>query len=127
MTVEDDQLEIIRGIMNDPEGYDYSDVPMLYMQLRSMGFLVEDTTDDDSYNIIKMRALSGLYANDSLMLTIAITRACNFDCSYCFEGNRTGKPMSDEVIEKLIRFIENYHTPKMSITWYGGEPLLAFD
>lgn len=127
MTVEDDQLEVIRGIMNDPEGYDYSEVPMLYMQLRSMGFLVEDTTDDDTYNIIKMKALSRLYANDSLMLTIAITRACNFDCSYCFEGNRTGKPMSDEVIEKLIRFIENYHTPKMSITWYGGEPLLAFD
>ncbi len=105
MTVEDGQLDVVRGIMADPEGFDYSDSAFLYMQLRSLGFLVEDSKDDDFYNIKKMRNLTQLYADDTLALTIAITRACNFDCSYCFEGNRAGKPMSDEVEEKLIRFI----------------------
>lgn len=127
MTVEEDQLETVRGIQNDPEGFDYSSVPMLYMQLRGLGFLVEDTRDDDYYNVAKLRNLTFLYADDALNLTIAITRACNFDCSYCFEGNRTGKPMSPEVEEKLIRFIRGYRTNRLNIVWYGGEPLLAFD
>ena len=33
LLVKDEELPIIRGIMADPEGYDYSAVPMLYMQL----------------------------------------------------------------------------------------------
>lgn len=127
LTVDNGILEKIQGIMADPEGYDYSDCPTLYMQLRSCGFIVEDEADDDFYNITKMRALSSLYSTNRLMLTIAITRACNFDCSYCFEGNRTGKPMSEEVEEKLIKFISNSGAKNLSITWYGGEPLLAFD
>ena len=83
---------MVREIMKDPEGYDYSDAALLYIQLRSLGFLVEDSQDDAFYNITKMRALTNQYADSSLMLTIAITRACNFDCSYCFEGNRMEDP-----------------------------------
>lgn len=127
LTVEPQQLDVIRGIMADPEGYDYSDVPMLYVQLRNLGYLVNDDTDDNFYNITKMRALTGLYSSGNLSLTIAITRACNFDCSYCFEGNRTGKPMSKAVEEKLMRFIRSSKASSLNITWYGGEPLLAYD
>lgn len=127
LTIEDNQLTTIQSIMENPEGYHYSDVPMLYIQLRSLGFLVEDTQDDDFYNITKMRTLSNLYASNQLTLTIAITRACNFDCHYCFEGNRSGKPMSEEVERNLLNFIEHFHTNSLSIIWYGGEPLLAFD
>ena len=127
MKVEDNEVETIQGIMENPEGYDYSKVPMLYMQLRTLGYLVEDHQDDDLYNITKMRNLTHLYEGNSLMLTVAITRACNFDCSYCFEGNRTGKPMSQEVEDKLIRFIQSFKADQLSIIWYGGEPLLAFD
>lgn len=127
LKVEDCELDVVRGIMADPEGYDYSKVPMLYMQLRSLGYLVEDRQDDNLYNIIKMRHLTHLYGGNTLMLTVAITRSCNFDCSYCYEGNRTGKPMSQEVEDKLIRFIKSFKADHMGITWYGGEPLLAFD
>ena len=127
MTVGDDQLDVIRGIMADPEGYDYGNCAMLYMQLRSHGFLVEDGKDDDFYYVSKMRNLTRLYSDNMLMLTIAVTCACNFDCSYCFEGSHLGKPMSEEVEEKLIRFIKAHKAENLSITWYGGEPLLAFD
>ncbi|MBQ6622261.1 MAG: radical SAM protein, partial [Mogibacterium sp.] len=127
LKVEDEELPIIQKIARDPEHADYSALPMLYMQLRSMGFLVEDSADDDLYNIIRMRALTELYAPGNLLLTIAVTRACNFDCSYCFEGNRTGKPMSQEVEDQLIKFIGRFYTPNVSLTWFGGEPLLAFD
>lgn len=126
-TVEPDQLAAVQGIMEDPEGFDYSEVPMLYMQLRSMGYLVEDGRDDDLYNIVKMRTLTNLYAPKNLLLTVAITRACNFDCPYCFESNRTGAPMSDEVEDKLVRFIEKFNSPTVGLVWYGGEPLLAWN
>lgn len=126
LTVNERQLEAVRGIMADPEGYDYGNSAMLYMQLRSHGFLVEDRTDDDFFYVSKMRNLTKLY-DSSLMLTIAVTCACNFDCSYCFEANHTGKPLSKEVEDKLIRFIKAHKSDSLSITWYGGEPLLAFD
>lgn len=127
MKVKDEEVATIKGIMADPEGFDYSEVSMLYMQLRMLGYLVDDRQDDDLYNIIKMKHLSFLYSGNTLLLTIAITRACNFDCDYCFEGNRTGLPMSQEVEDKLIDLIKNFKTNFLSITWYGGEPLLAFD
>lgn len=129
LTVEDRMVDAIKGIMEDPEGFDYSEVPMLYMQLRSMGYLVEDTKDDDFFYVEKMRNLTQLYSDSNLLLTIAPTRACNFDCSYCFEHDRHGKPMSDEVEDKLIRFIKSHRSinNNMHITWYGGEPLLAWN
>jgi uncharacterized protein len=58
LKVEDEELPVIQKIARDPEHADYSALPMLYMQLRSMGFLVEDSADDDLYNIIRMRALT---------------------------------------------------------------------
>lgn len=128
LAVEDDgQLQAIREIMASPETFDYSDCALLYMQLRTLGYLVEDDKDDAFYNIQKMRSLTRLYGDSTLSLTIAVTRACNFDCSYCFEGNRTGKPMSEEVEEKLLKFIRSYRADTLSVTWYGGEPLMAFD
>ena len=127
LKVKDEEAEAVKAILDDPEGYDYSATPLLYIQLRSLGFLVEEGRDDDFFNVQKMRNLTSLYGDRTLSLTIAITRACNFDCSYCFEGNRTGKPMSPEVEDALIRFIKSYGSDRLSIVWYGGEPLLAFD
>ena len=127
LRVEETQLPTIRTIMKNPEGFDYSPLPMLYLQLRSMGFLVEDSKDDDFYNIHKMRTLAFLYGNRNLMITFALSMACNFDCSYCFESNHTGHIMTQETEDKVMRFIQKFKADSLSITWYGGEPLLAFD
>ena len=127
MLIEEDVLPSVKQMEKDFQSFDFSQSPMLYMQLRSLGFIVGDTQDDDFYNITKMNALTVLYSNSSLSLTIAITRACNFDCSYCFEGNRTGASMDIATEKKLIDFIKNYRCDQLNITWYGGEPLLAFD
>lgn len=127
MKVEDDQVSTLQSIMEDPEGFDYSEVPMLYIQLRSLGVLVEDGKDEETFNVLKMKHLSFLYGNRSLALTIAVTTACNFDCSYCFEANHKGHAMSSAVEDNLMAFIKNFKADKLHLTWYGGEPLLAFD
>ena len=35
--------------------------------------------------------------------------------------------MSAEVEDQLIKFIGRFYTRDLSLTWFGGEPLLAFD
>ncbi len=116
----------IREIISAPEAYDFSASPQLYLTLRTGGHLVTDTQDDDFYNILKMRRLTANYASHTMLLTIAVTRACNFACSYCYESNRTGQPMSPEVCENLLKFIDRHQSlSKLAIIWYGGEPLLG--
>lgn len=68
-------------------------------------------------------------ANDSttLGLVIAPTIRCNFNCPYCFESKSNSKTMSEEVESNIIEFINLHPNIKaINLTWYGGEPLLAF-
>ena len=46
LKVEDNELALVQEIARDPEKADYSASPMLYMQLRTMGFIVEDAGAD---------------------------------------------------------------------------------
>ncbi len=62
------------------------------------------------------------------------TDVCNFRCKYCyFEGNLVflrGK-MTEKDIERVVNFIskaaDQLKGEKYRVTFYGGEPLLAFD
>lgn len=68
------------------------------------------------------------YSTDSLGLTIAPTLACNFKCVYCYETSKPGI-ISKETEEKLIQYVDSQadRLKNLDVTWYGGEPLLAFD
>ena len=63
-----------------------------------------------------------------LSLTIMPTEQCNFRCRYCYEKFERGR-MTESAQKSLLLFIqkkipENTH---IHISWFGGEPLLAFD
>lgn len=58
--------------------------------------------------------------------TFIVTDDCNFDCSYCNQ-HKEKKYMQSGTIEKAVDFFYPYFTKKVSIYFYGGEPLLAFD
>ena len=72
--------------------------------------------------------MSSAYREDLLNLIIVPTTACNFACPYCFEPKKSSKVMTVEVMDGIISFI-NSHTKAedLYLTWYGGEPLLAFN
>ena len=63
-------------------------------------------------------------------LTICPTMNCNFDCPYCFERHRPGKmtkEVQDDVVALAERMMDAAGGKHLSVTWFGGEPLLAPD
>ena len=65
-----------------------------------------------------------------LGLTICPTMGCNFDCPYCFENHSANKMTSevqDDVVALAKRMLDTSGAKDLSITWFGGEPLLAPD
>ena len=86
--------------------------------------------EEEKYNYYYSRQsmyLRGKYDPTHLGLVLVPTTACNLDCYYCFEPKKNPNTISDETIGKLVETIRNRKQLKsISITWYGGEPLLAF-
>jgi len=62
-------------------------------------------------------------------LTILPTTECNARCEYCYQIGVKKETMQEETINALIAFILKYISPerKLSISWFGGEPLLEHD
>lgn len=68
------------------------------------------------------------FESTNLELVIAPTRACNFNCPYCYEANKPAISMNEDTEKKIISFIQKHtRVQRLNITWYGGEPLLKFD
>ena len=96
--------------------------------LKEKKIIVDDEHLYDYYDSCKLNHLSNIGITDSLNLVIAPTTGCNFACPYCFEGEKKTKVITDEVIDSLICFINGYTSvKKLDLTWYGGEPLMAFN
>lgn len=69
------------------------------------------------------------FETSRLGLTICPTLQCNFRCPYCFEhSQKDSTVMTHETIMRLLTFIKSYKEIRhISLAWYGGEPLMAFD
>lgn len=105
--------------------FDFQDEDTMEM-LKNMKVLVDN--DIDEFNRIKYVNLLRRNENRRLILTINPTLACNFSCPYCFEGNHPNIYMTEKVEDDIVNFIKsNKEAKAVSVTWFGGEPLLAFD
>lgn len=96
------------------------------IELQKAKILVEN--DYDEYLQLKMQKHLKRFDRSVLNLTIAPTLHCNLCCDYCFEESRPKVYMSDETEDNIISFIKRHKdVEKLNITWFGGEPLLAFE
>ena len=117
--------EIIRA-----QGKHLGDKDMKFTEmLVNYGFLM-DKENEKLLLTYKREQRDRLCADQSrLILSICPTLACNFKCSYCFESfKRDNKVMSRKTIDQLINFIRQHKKCReLFVTWYGGEPTMAFD
>jgi uncharacterized protein len=98
----------------------------LDLHLIEGGYIVPVELDEIAH--LKNLHLATKYDTTSWTMTICPTIACNFGCDYCFEVHKPGK-MSIEVQAAIIRALESRanHLKDFSVTWYGGEPTIAWD
>lgn len=95
----------------------------LRKELFKQGILVK-SHDGELYKY-KYMQFSKMFRSDSILLYICPTINCNFSCSYCFEsGNKRSGNMSEDVEDAIIEFLVKNKNKKISIVWFGGEPLL---
>ena len=100
----------------------------LIADLKKGGFLIDD--DFDEIAKLRHRLLSRRYQSSHFALTIAPTSDCNFRCIYCYEKDRLRPSyMNQEVVDHVISWLKTrvQEIKTFSVTWYGGEPLLAVD
>ena len=108
--------------IEDDKECDKSD---LKMALIEGGMLIEDERDEYEELVIKNRIER--FSESTLTLTIAPTLACNFCCPYCYEHGREYISMTEKVQNQLVEQIRQkyQHIQELTVSWYGGEPLLA--
>lgn len=97
----------------------------LTSNLKRMKAIVDD--DNEGMLKIKYHNVSRRFDNSFINLTINPTLGCNFVCPYCFEGEHKNVYMTDEVEDGIVEFVKRKADAKrLEVTWFGGEPLLAF-
>ena len=92
-------------------------------RLLDMGIIINDRKEEiQKYKYIQY---SKMFRNNRILLYICPTMNCNFSCSYCFEaGNKRKINMTEEVEDAIVQFLVKNKEKKISIIWFGGEPLL---
>lgn len=91
------------------------------------GIIIDES--EDELSIYKYKYLQSAFSDLWPLVYIAPTMQCNYDCYYCFEkGNKGGAIMSDMIVENMVTFFKmHFHKRPISIIWFGGEPLMAFN
>jgi len=71
-------------------------------------------------------SLAAAISPDRLELILLPTEKCNFRCTYCYEDFAVGR-MKKPVVDGVKALIRNRvpHLKVLTLSWFGGEPLLA--
>jgi uncharacterized protein len=97
--------------------------------LARFGILVPDLANEREEMLSRFDRANSKSRRFSAMVVLNLD--CNLACGYCFEEGVRGKQaMSAETAELLVDWIEREHIAKgrkVSIDFYGGEPLLSVD
>ncbi|MBV9689030.1 MAG: radical SAM protein [Ktedonobacteraceae bacterium] len=92
--------------------------------LQSGGFLVPEGTNEMA---LSERKFLSRYRDDHLHLILLPTEQCNFRCTYCYESFLR-EAMPAGIRNGIRRFVaRQQNLQQLTISWFGGEPLLASD
>lgn len=60
------------------------------------------------------------------LVTIFTTTECNAKCPYCYEYGTAKDTMDEETALETAKYISNNSMNKLTLKWFGGEPLLNY-
>lgn len=86
--------------------------------------------DSESLCRTVVSSLNAEYFPGLTELELVLTEACNLACSYCFESGMKGaRWMTSAIATRAVDFLFEYseNGAELSITHFGGEPLLNFE
>lgn len=88
--------------------------------LKTLGMVVEEGIEENCDDP----------AESTLIITIFVTKQCNFRCTYCYE-KFNNKKFSSEDYKKVLSFIETQviskELKKVRLNLFGGEPLIVYE
>ena len=117
-------------LLTPEEAETYRTSPTTLPQLVEQWFLVPQPHDDRLLSR-QMRDVAKMLERTSDAIThytILTTTDCNARCFYCFEMGRPRMPMSKETAQRTADYIINHcKGKKITINWYGGDPLYNKD
>ena len=122
--ISNEKYKTVKSSLNCNE--DNEELQLLIRDLRKGGFIIDDEIDEASR--VKYLANYDAYKGDHLNLIILPTEQCNFRCAYCYESFEKGE-MTDDVRNRIKLLVEKKarYMKRLSVGWFGGEPLLAMD
>jgi len=113
-------------LLSSEEAGRYKNRPEALPQLIEKWFLVPTSHDDRllSRQVKEVAKLTQKEPKGITSYTILTTTDCNARCFYCYEKGRPRRPMSDETARQVAQYIiDHCEKQKVSISWFGGEPL----
>ena len=113
-------------LLTPEEAEIYKTNPTALPQLVEQWFLVPQSHDDRllSRQIRDVARMLEKKTDAITNYTILTTTDCNARCFYCYEMGRPRIPMSEETAIRTADYIINHcKGEKVSIQWFGGEPL----
>lgn len=126
--ISEKEMELYKKLFSSNFEYTNQEEKDFLQELKKGQFVFDD--NENEIEVLKYLQKSAQFSKNSLSLTIAPTMACNFGCVYCYQGEHNEvKKMDKDVQESIVKFVESkiHKIDNLSITWYGGEPLLAID
>lgn len=121
--IEFDDKDEYEAILQSPDSVDHHHQ---YQILVDKGIIVRSHSDET----IQCRAIENnvRYRGNRVTMSVMVTKQCNFRCKYCFETHED-VTIDCQAIDRIERYLRRvlHRGSVFILSWYGGEPLVAFD
>ena len=96
-------------------------------KMRLQGFILDNEVDEMA---LVRKKLEPLTTPHQYFLMILPTYQCNLRCWYCIQKHENlfmSKETVDAIKERIKLKLDNPEITEFQLSWFGGEPLLAYD
>lgn len=124
------EFQLIQNNLYQIESSGNSDNEDIFNFLKENCFIIPKNVNERE--LLHSIFLTNKFSEEKIMLLIAPTFRCNLSCEYCFQKNLEPYNKTDMTFDIKNYLIEFFNQKakkckEISVSWFGGEPLLAYD